>query len=99
MAAGPDPEPAQGGWSCFGKAALAKLGKAATHPLARAPQLGSPHVALSCSPALQPLRPASQDSVAASDTFFADLGTYLTLERAQRLYGFQAERCAAVPCG
>lgn len=41
-----------------------------------------------------------QDSSAASDTFFADLGTYLTLERAQRLYAFRAERCAAVyTCG
>lgn len=29
---------------------------------------------------------------AAPDTFFADLGTYLTLERAQRLYGFEAAR-------
>ena len=28
----------------------------------------------------------------APDTFFADLGTYLTLERAQRLYGFEAAR-------
>lgn len=38
------------------------------------------------------LRAALQDSSAASDTFFADLGVYLTLERAQRLYGFQADR-------
>lgn len=38
------------------------------------------------------LHAAVQDSSAASDTFFADLGVYLTLERAQRLYGFQADR-------
>lgn len=39
-----------------------------------------------------PARSSPQDSAAASDTFFADLGTYLTLERAQRLYGFEAGR-------
>lgn len=41
-----------------------------------------------------PPRAYVQDSAAASDTFFTDLGTYLTLERAQRLYGFEATRCA-----
>ena len=37
----------------------------------------------------------AQDS-AASPTFFEDLSAYLTLERAQRLYGFDVERFASV---
>ncbi|PRW44570.1 calmodulin 1 [Chlorella sorokiniana] len=42
--------------------------------------------------ALDQIRELLKDSAAASDTFFSDLGIYLTLERAQRLYGFQADR-------
>ncbi len=33
-----------------------------------------------------------QGDQAQAETFFANLGVYLTLERAQRLYGFEAER-------
>ena len=45
-----------------------------------------------CTPAVLHICTALQGSEAESESFFADLGTYLTLERAQRLYGFQAER-------
>lgn len=33
-----------------------------------------------------------QGDQAEAETFFANLGVYLTLERAQRLYGFEAAR-------
>ena len=47
--------------------------------------------ALSSAPPPSPLWPL-QGSAAESETFFSDLGVYLTLERAQRLYGFDAQR-------
>ena len=42
--------------------------------------------------ALDQIRDLLQGDASASQSFFDNLGIYLTLERAQRLYGFDAQR-------